>query len=69
MGWLVLIVIHSLACAFPAEGLASMTAGGLLYTIGVLFYIAEKRISFGHGIFHLFVLAGSASRYLTIFST
>jgi hemolysin III len=41
MGWLVLIVIHPLAHTFPAAGLALMTAGGLPYTIGALFYIAE----------------------------
>lgn len=66
MGWLALIAIRPLARAFPPAGLALMVAGGLLYTIGALFYVAEKRVSFGHGIFHLFVLAGSASHYFTI---
>lgn len=66
MGWFVLIAIRPLARAVPPAGLTLMVVGGLLYTIGALFYMAEKRITFGHGVFHVFVLAGSASHYLTI---
>jgi hemolysin III len=66
MGWLALVAIRPLARALPAAGLAWMIAGGLFYTVGVAFYALDKRISFGHGIFHLFVLAGSACHYCTI---
>ncbi len=66
MGWLALVVIRPLARVFPAAGLAWMITGGLFYTVGVLFYALDKRISYGHGIFHLFVLAGSACHYITV---
>ena len=66
MGWLALVAIRPLARVLPAAGLAWMIAGGLFYTVGVVFYALDKRLSFGHGIFHLFVLAGSACHYCTI---
>jgi len=66
MGWLALVAIRPLARALPAAGLAWMIAGGLFYTVGVVFYALDKRLSFGHEIFHLFVLAGSACHYCTI---
>ncbi len=66
MGWLALVAIRPLARALPAAGLAWMIAGGLCYTVGVVFYALDKKLSFGHGIFHLFVLAGSACHYCTI---
>jgi hemolysin III len=66
MGWLALIAIRPLARVFPSAGLAWMIAGGLIYTIGVLFYVLGERISYGHVIFHCFVLAGSTCHYITI---
>jgi hemolysin III len=46
--------------------MAWLVAGGVFYTVGVLFYALDKKISLGHEIFHLFVLAGSACHYFTI---
>ena len=66
MGWLVVVAIRPLAQSLPVEGLIGMAAGGLFYTIGVVFYILGKRLSYGHEIFHLLVLAGSACHYFTI---
>ncbi len=66
MGWLALVAIRPLARALPEAALAGLVAGGVLYTTGVLFYALDKKISFGHEIFHLFVLAGSACHYFTI---
>ena len=66
MGWLALVAIRPLARALPGAALAGLVAGGVLYTAGVLFYALGKKISFGHEIFHLFVLAGSACHYFTI---
>jgi hemolysin III len=66
MGWLALVAIRPLARALPGAALAGLVAGGVLYTTGVLFYALDKKISFGHEIFHLFVLAGSACHYFTI---
>ncbi|HXY62565.1 MAG TPA: hemolysin III family protein [Nitrospirota bacterium] len=66
MGWFVVVAIRPLAQALPVEGLIGMVAGGLFYTVGVVFYVLGKRFSYGHGIFHLFVMAGSACHYFTI---
>jgi len=66
MGWLALVAIGPLARALPGPGMAWLVAGGVFYTAGVLFYALDKKISFGHEIFHFFVLAGSACHYFTI---
>lgn len=66
MGWLALIAIRPLAQLLTGAGMAWMVAGGVFYTIGVLFYALDKKISYGHEIFHLFVMAGSACHYVTI---
>ena len=66
MGWLVLVAVRPIAHALPGAGLAWLTAGGLFYTGGVIFYAFDKKIPHGHGIWHFFVLAGSISHYLAI---
>ncbi|HSQ78677.1 MAG TPA: hemolysin III family protein [Nitrospirota bacterium] len=66
MGWLALAAIRPLTRALPGAGMVWLVAGGVFYTIGVLFYALDKKVSFGHEIFHLFVLAGSACHYFTI---
>ena len=48
-------------------GLSMLLAGGVSYTVGVVFYLlGEKGVSWAHGVWHLFVLAGSAIHYITI---
>ncbi len=66
MGWLALVAIRPLAHVLPAAGVAWLIAGGIFYTTGVLFYALDRKIAFGHEIFHLFVLAGSACHYFTV---
>ena len=66
MGWLSLIAIGPLIRSLPVPGLAWLTAGGIFYTVGILFYALDRKLWHGHGIFHLFVLAGSICHYLTI---
>ncbi|MGP2412429.1 PAQR family membrane homeostasis protein TrhA [Yersinia sp. 2553 StPb PI] len=66
MGWLSLIVIYQLAVKLEIGGLALLTIGGLLYTLGVVFY-ASKRIRFGHAIWHGFVLGGSVCHFMAIY--
>ncbi len=67
MGWLCVIALPTLVRAVPPEGLAWLVAGGLAYSLGVVFY-GVKRIPFNHAIWHLFVLAGSAFHYLAVLS-
>jgi hemolysin III len=66
MGWLVVFALRPLARALPVEGLSLLVSGGLCYTVGVVFYALDKKLSYGHEIFHFFVLAGSAFHYFTI---
>ena len=66
MGWLVLIALLPLWHALPLMGLFWLLVGGLFYTVGVLFYNLDKRLRYAHGVWHLFVLAGSASHYFAI---
>ncbi|MBP1757547.1 MAG: channel protein, hemolysin family [Firmicutes bacterium] len=63
MGWLVVIAVKPLLANVPSGLLVMLLIGGLFYTFGIIFY-AAKRIPFNHGIWHLFVLAGSISHYL-----
>jgi len=66
MGWLSVIAIKPLIAALTPAGFAWLAAGGLFYTGGIIFYALDEKLRYGHGIWHLFVLAGSASHYLAI---
>lgn len=66
MGWLSLIVIYQLAMKLSTGGVVLLAAGGILYTVGVIFY-ASKRIRFGHAIWHGFVLGGCFCHFLAIY--
>lgn len=66
MGWLAVIAISPLITALSWAGFAWLAAGGLAYTIGILFYALDTKIRHGHGIWHLFVLGGSACHYFAL---
>ena len=66
MGWLSVIAVKPLIVALTPAGFAWLAAGGLFYTGGIVFYALDEKLRHGHGIWHLFVLAGSASHYLAI---
>lgn len=66
MGWLVLIALYPLMRALPQAALFGLAAGGLFYTIGVVFFALEGRLRFAHEIWHVFVLAGSATHCAVI---
>lgn len=66
MGWLSLIVIYQLALNLDVGGLTLLAAGGVMYSLGVIFYVA-KRIPYNHAIWHAFVLAGCACHFLAIY--
>ena len=48
------------------KGMTWMLGGGIVYTIGIVFYLLDERVAYFHGIWHLFVIAGSAAHYATI---
>ena len=66
MGWLSMIAVQPLIAALTPAGFVWLAAGGLFYTGGIIFYALDATLRHGHGIWHLFVLAGSASHYLAI---
>lgn len=65
MGWLVVVAAREVWRALPAPGLAWLVAGGLAYTVGVVFYTAD-RVRYAHFVWHLFVLAGTACHGVAI---
>jgi len=65
MGWMIVIAARELWLRVPHEALLYVAAGGLFYTLGVVFY-AWKQMPFNHMIWHLFVLGGSACHYVAI---
>jgi len=65
MGWLVVAAGKQLVANIPRGGLVLLIAGGLAYTMGIIFY-AWKKLPYNHAIWHLFVLGGSISHYLAI---
>ena len=66
MGWLSLIVIYQLAMKLSAGGVTLLAVGGIVYSLGVIFY-ACKRIPYNHAIWHGFVLGGSVCHFLAIY--
>jgi hemolysin III len=63
MGWVVLVALGPLVQRMPADGLAWLVAGGVAYTLGALVFVFDDRLRYGHSLWHLFVLAGSACHF------
>lgn len=67
MGWLPVLFISEVVFGLLAPmGLALLVAGGLAYSIGVIFYL-WKSLRFGHAIWHLFVVAGGGFHFFSIY--
>lgn len=66
MGWLVVAAAVPLVSRMAPAGLGWLLAGGLAYTAGVAFYLTDARLRFGHFIWHLFVMAGTACHFVAV---
>ncbi|MXP59097.1 hemolysin III family protein [Pantoea sp. Taur] len=66
MGWLSLVVIYQLATRLSAGGVWLLAAGGIVYSLGVIFYVS-RRIPYNHAIWHGFVLGGSVLHFCAIY--
>ena len=66
MGWAAVVALLPMVDALGPAGFAWVASGGLLYTFGLVFYALDKRLNHAHGIWHLFVLAGSAAHFIAI---
>ncbi len=65
MGWAGVVAVKPILAHVPATGLLWLVIGGMMYTLGVIFY-AWKKIPYNHVIWHLFVMAGSTCHYIAI---
>jgi hemolysin III len=65
MGWLVVVAYRPLLESVAPAGIALLLAGGLCYSLGVVFY-AWKRLRYGHLVWHLFVLGGTVCHFFAV---
>lgn len=65
LGWAALLMIWPLYKAYGAEMVIWTIAGGVAYTLGIIFFAIKKR--YFHTVFHFFILAGSALHFVAIF--
>ncbi len=66
MGWLAILASYQLLAAMPHTGIALLLGGGILYSLGTIFYRVD-RIPFNHAIWHLFVLAACVLHFLALY--
>jgi hemolysin III len=65
MGWLIVTAWQPLVAVIPTGGIVLLVAGGLMYTLGTLFYV-WRGFPYHHAIWHLFVLAGSILHFFAV---
>ena len=66
MGWAIVAALRPLLQTLGTEGFVWLAVGGLFYSGGIAFYALDQRLRHAHGIWHLFVLAGSTAHYITV---
>ncbi len=67
MGWLIAVAIKPLMDSLSTPGFWWLAVGGFAYTFGVIFFVFDEKVKHFHGIWHLFVLAGSICQFLCLF--
>lgn len=67
MGWVIIIAVKPLMSSMPFISFALLVAGGIFYTIGVIFY-AIKKVKYFHSVWHIFTVIGSALHYFSVFT-
>lgn len=65
MGWAIIFSIRQIASVIEMPGVILLVAGGIVYTVGIIFY-ALKKYRYTHSVWHLFVLGGSVCHYLSV---
>ncbi len=66
MGWFCVFAMDSFVSALSLASMGWLIAGGIFYTTGVVFFILDNWYPWCHGVWHLFVIAGSACHYFSI---
>lgn len=67
MGWMCLIALPSIYRSLTTMGFVFLVLGGLCYTVGILFYRQKDKL-YRHGIWHVFVLAGTIFQFFTVYT-
>ncbi|MDY0191060.1 MAG: hemolysin III family protein [Desulfuromonas sp.] len=67
MGWIIVVAIKPFMASVPLPGVLWLVAGGITYTVGVIFFALDSRLRYGHFIWHLFVMGGTACHYVAIY--
>ena len=68
MGWMFVFIYQSMVSNLPEISLLFLFTGGISYSVGVIFY-AWRKLPFGHGIWHLFVLVGTILHFFAVLYT
>jgi hemolysin III len=66
MGWLAVIALEPLFTRIATPGLILLAAGGLAYTLGVVFFALDSRLRYAHFVWHLFVVAGTTCHFFAV---
>lgn len=66
MGWIIVIAIDPLLANLSSTGLFWLVTGGISYSLGIVFYLTDTRLAYGHFLWHLFVLGGSISHFFAV---
>ena len=66
LGWIIIFCYQPLKEVVPFSGILLLVAGGVIYTVGAIFYGVGKKIKYFHSVFHMFVLAASILHFLAI---
>ena len=67
MGWLIVVAVRPLSQHLAAEGVGWLLVGGVIYSIGIIFY-AWRKLPFQHVIWHVFVLAACVCHFVAVFA-
>lgn len=66
MGWIIVIAINPLLEKLSSSGLWWLAAGGLSYTLGIVFFLLDEKVKHFHGVWHIFVLTGSFLQFICL---
>ncbi|MOA09113.1 hemolysin-III related [compost metagenome] len=66
MGWIAVVAVEPLIASLGPAGFGWLLAGGICYTVGIVFFVFDERFRHWHGIWHLCVIGGSTLHYVTV---
>jgi hemolysin III len=66
LGWAAVLAVKPLWTSLPTWGIFWLLAGGIMYSVGVLFFIYDHKIRYSHFVWHLFVLAGTSCHVVAV---